>query len=53
MLNQLREFLFRKQPLSAESETRLEQNQESLLMSGRASQTAVTDEKGGKFFRET
>lgn len=36
-----------------EAHTYLGQNQESLLMSGRASETAVIDEKGGKFFRET
>lgn len=50
------DFLFKKHPPSAEGEmwnhTRSEQNQESLLMSGRASETTVIDEKSRKVFRK-
>lgn len=56
MLNHLREFILKKQPLSVGSEvwnhTRSEQNQERLLMPGRASETPVIDEKGREDFRE-
>lgn len=52
MLNHLREFLSKNQPLSAEREMwnhrGSEQNQEHLLMS----ETAVRDEEGRKVFRE-